>query len=431
MKIAIAGYGIEGKSNYKYYSNRGYDVTIVDQRSEIDGLPENVKTILGTDAFTQLLDFDLVVRTAGLAPKEIQTNGKIWSSTNEFFEKCPAKIIGVTGTKGKGTTASLITNILEAAGKTVHLLGNIGIPALDRLGDINADDIVVYELSSFQLWDLTRSPHIAVVLMIEPDHLNVHSSFEEYVDAKANIRRWQTDDDMCVYHPTNKFSKTIAEASGAPNAYRFGVANENQVYIKSDTFFVQDKAICPTSALTIPGAHNLENACAAMSVVLKFTDDYVAVEQGMRDFHGLPHRLEYVRSTGGVKYYNDSFASAPGATVAAIRSFKSPEIIILGGVDKGADFSELAETIRDQPNVKQVIIIGEIRQKLVDFMQSHGVTVPVMCSDATTMNEIVLLARRYAKVGDIVILSPACASFDMFKNFYERGDQFRTIVKAL
>jgi UDP-N-acetylmuramoylalanine--D-glutamate ligase len=441
MKIAIAGYGIEGQANYRYFAGQGHEVAIADERRDLNDLPVGVPTILGEGVFGQLSGFDMVIRTASLSPRKIVTDGKIWSATNEFFARCPAPIIGVTGTKGKGTTCSMITSLLRAAGKTVHLVGNIGVPALDVLPDIKADDIVVFEMSSFQLWDLEKSPHVSVVLMIEPDHLNVHDDFADYVSAKANIRRNQTLDDFCIYHPTNPVSRSIAlglppnssyeEANWQATAGRYAVPEDNQVYVKSNTFFVQEQPICAVSALQLPGLHNQENACAALSVALKFTHDYAALERGLREFEGLPHRLELVREFEGVKYYNDSFSSAPGATVAAIKSFSEPEILILGGIDKGADFKDLADTIRAQSNVKQIFIIGEIRHKLADYLASSGVVQSIDVLDVKTMPEIVDAARSRTDSGDVVILSPGCASFDMFKNFYDRGDQFRAVVEAL
>lgn len=434
MKIAIAGYGAEGRSNYDYFSKLGHDMTIVDEKSDIENLPTDVPTILGDGVFNRLDDFDMVVRTAGLAPHKITTNGKIWSSTNEFFARCPAQIIGVTGTKGKGTTSSLIAAILESAGKTVHLVGNIGVPALEVLPHIQPSDIVVFELSSFQLWDIERSPHVAVVLMIEPDHLNVHADFDDYVEAKGNISRYQTSGDVCVYNPTNPYSRqaaTCGDTNLGISVHRFGVPDDNEVYIESNKFFVQDTIICDIDALRLPGRHNQDNACAAISAVLRFTKDYAAIERGLRNFEGLPHRLELVGDVDGVRYYNDSFSSAPGAAVAAVKSFEAPEILILGGIDKGADFTELAEIIRDRSNIKQVIIIGEIRHKLAEQLQSHGVDKPIDVNDAMTMSQIVESAKRYARRGDIIILSPACASFDMFQNFYDRGDQFREVVRGL
>ena len=432
MKIAIAGYGQEGKSSYKYWSADPKNELTVFDENKIDQMePDGVFAIIGSDAFSQLNGYDLVIRTAGLAPSKIVTDGKIWSATNEFFAKCPAPIIGVTGTKGKGTTASLIASIFEAAGKKVWLLGNIGTPSLDALGEIKADDIVVYELSSFQLWDLESSPHVAVVLLIEPDHLNVHTDFGDYVDAKSNIRRFQKSGDLCVFNPANELSLQIANVSSEGKAVRYAVPDDGGVYVKEDAFYENEHKICSIDALQLIGNHNVENACAALTVArfYKLTD--TDIESGLRKFQGLPHRIEFIREIDGVKYYNDSFSSAPSATIAAIKSFEQPEILILGGIDKGADFSELADAIANQNNIKSVIIMGEIRHKLAETIKQVSPSLQVETTDLTTLQPIIELAKSYARSGDVVVMSPGCASFDMFINFYDRGNQFRDIVNSL
>ena len=309
MKIAIAGYGIEGRASLNYWNSAENELTIVDERDFIDELPDGVASLLGPDAFKKLHGFDLVIRTASLAPQKILTDGKIWSATNEFFEKCPAPIIGVTGTKGKGTTASLITSILRAAGRTVHLVGNIGVSAIEVLPSITADDIVVYELSSFQLWDIKKSPQAAVVLLIEPDHLNVHTDFDDYVNAKMNIRRFQSEDDICVYHPTNQYSKMIAKSTIKGIALRYAIPDDGGVYVKDEAFYKVEHRICSTNSLQLIGQHNIENACAAISVAKYYNISDDEIEEGLRDFKGLPHRIEFIRELNEVKYYNDSFSS--------------------------------------------------------------------------------------------------------------------------
>ncbi len=432
MKIAIAGFRLEGESNYRYWSaDPNNEITIVDQQQPDRDIPAGVNTIIGDDAFDKLQDFDLVIRTAGLSPRKIKTNGKIWSGTNEFFAKCPAQIIGVTGTKGKGTTASLIASILEAAGKKVWLLGNIGVPALDSLTEIKADDIVVFELSSFQLWDLERSPHVAVVLLVEPDHLNVHSDFDDYVNAKTNIRRFQKPDDICVFHPTDAYSRKIAESSGNGKAVRYGVPDDGGVYAKDLSFCQNEHIICSTQALQLLGNHNVENACAAITVAKAYDVSDADIEVGLRNFKSLPHRIEFIREVDGVKYYNDSFSSAPTASVAAVKSFAQPEILILGGIDKGADFSVLIDTIKLQGNIKSVIIMGEIRHKLAKIFENAELDTHIEVTDSHELRPVVELAKSFAEPGDAVLLSPGCASFDMFKDFYDRGDQFRDIVNSL
>ena len=429
MKIAIAGYGAEGKSNYNYYNDGSNDVVIVDERDVVDA-PVDASVISGYDAFSRLKGYDLVVRTAGLAPRKIVTDGKVWSSTNEFFDKCPAPIIGVTGSKGKGTTSSLIASILTEAGKTVHLVGNIGVPALDILGDIKPSDIVVYEMSSFQLWDLGKSPHVAVVLMIEPDHLDVHADFDEYIAAKSNIRKFQTTGDICFYHPTNVYSKEIALSAGNADIHAYGDATDPMsTYVKDGSFTVNDQPICRVSALQLPGKHNVENACAAISVARVFTSDNGAIERGLKAFHGLNHRLKFVREVAGVKYYDDSIATTPGSAIAAMYAFSQPKVMILGGSSKGADFSEVALTAQ-KANVSQVIAIGAEARAISTVFADTSIPVTNLGS-SVTMQTVVERASELAKDGDVVVLSPACASFGMFKNYSDRGDQFIAAVERL
>lgn len=442
MNVVIAGYGAEGKSNYEYYLKRGDFVTIADERLELDDAPDDAALLLGEDAFARLNGFDLVVRTAGLAPSKISTDGQVWSATNEFFAECPAPIIGVTGSKGKGTTCSLITSILRAAGKTVHLVGNIGVPALDVLPKISAEDIVVYELSSFQLWDLERSPSVAVVLHMEPDHLDVHASFEEYIEAKANIRVHQKDSGVCFYHPTNVFSKQIATSLTTENDEQvlpYNTVNERNdrvsvAFVDGQNFFASRKnaepiQICPLNALQLPGVHNQENACAAISVSLLFTDDFSAVERGLRDFSGLPHRLKFVRTVDEVRYYDDSIATTPGSASAALAAFSEPKVLIMGGSTKGADFTDFAK-VAQRSNIRKIILIGDEAARIAAALDEHGVATENLGSEVT-MTQVVGEAHASAVTGDVVVLSPACASFGMFKNYADRGDQFIAAVQAL
>jgi UDP-N-acetylmuramoylalanine--D-glutamate ligase len=431
MKIAIAGYGAEGKSNYAYFAGKGDQVVIVDER-EIKDAPVDASVITGEGAFERLEGYDMVVRTAGLAPRKIKTDGKVWSATNEFFAKCPATIIGVTGSKGKGTTSSLIASILREAGQTVHLLGNIGVPALDVLESIQPEDIVVYELSSFQLWDLEKSPAVAVVLMIEPDHLDVHTDFAEYIAAKANIRKYQTAEDICFYHPTNEFSRQIAMTNNFPNAHRYNDStDEESVYVDGSDFVQDDCIICPTEALQLPGKHNLDNACAAISAAMSGFGVYQGeVERGLRAFHGLNHRLKFVRDVDGVKYYDDSIATTPGSAIAAMKAFSEPKVLIMGGSSKGADFSSVAKVATSQ-NVKTVIVIGA-EALAIEAAFKHENDIPVInLGSEVSMTQIVAMAQQHSSTGDVVVLSPACASFGMFKNYSDRGDQFISAVNDL
>lgn len=430
MKIAIAGYGLEGEESYTYWAAQSdADITIVDERQQPDRqLPEGVPTILGEGAFQQLEGFDLVIRTAGLAPHKIKTDGKIWSATNEFFEKSPAKIIGVTGTKGKGTTASLIAAIFEASGRKTWLIGNIGISALSVLEDIGSEDIVVFELSSFQLWDLERSPQTAVVLLIEPDHLNVHKDMQEYVQAKGEIRAHQVDGDMCFYHPTNKYSREIAERSSAGRTMRYGIPDDGAVYARDGEFWQKGEVICPTNLLQLIGDHNIENACAAISVARAYRLSIDSIEGGLSNFSGLPHRLKFVREVGGVRYYDDSIATTPSAAVAALRSFHQPKVIILGGSSKGSDFSVLARELTQHQ--VYAILIGDEASTIAAALGAENFTAYEMIENAT-MPMIIERARVIAAPGSVVLLSPSSASFGLFKDYADRGEQFIAAVDAL
>lgn len=427
MKIAIAGFGVEGEANYAYWSkDPSNDITIVDQKDVPDQpLPEGVKTLLAPDAFEHLDGFDLVIRTAGLAPYKIKTDGKVWSGTNEFFAKCPAPIIGVTGSKGKGTTCSLVYSILKAGGKKAWLVGNIGEPSLDILAQIQPTDVVVYELSSFQLWDIEKSPHTAVVLGIEPDHLDVHRSMEEYVAAKGNITAFQAPDDLLIYNAGNQYSRQIAESS---QAVKVGYPSEVTTHVYNNSFYNGEQILCSVDALQIQGAHNQQNAMAAIDAAWQYVNDPAAIEAGLKGFKGLPHRLAFVRSVGGVDYYDDSIATTPGSAIAALRAFDRPKVIILGGSKKGSDFSELAAEITHHD--AQAILIGDEAPVIAAAFDAVGFKNYEVINNAT-MPKIVERAHALATEGSVVLLSPSAASFGLFQNYKDRGEQFIAAVNAL
>jgi len=442
MNIALVGYGIEGEASYRYFSrDTNNSITVFDESNvRPASLPESVTFIGGADAIEQLSaqTFDKVVRTPSLSPHKLVGVRNLTSGTREFFSSCPAPIIGVTGTKGKGTIASLITEILKAAGKKVWLVGNIGTAALDVLDDILKDDIVVYELSSFQLWDLTQSPQTAVISVVEPEHLDVHRDLDDYVEAKANIRRFQAIDDVCFYHPTSELSHRIATTSNMGESHdhaawllrakRYALPLDNAVYVKENTFFIQENVICDIAALQLIGQHNVDNACAAISAALQYTDNFSAVEVGLKNFHGLPHRLQFVRKVNEVSYYDDSIATTPGSAIAALRAFDAPKILIVGGSDKGADFAELAQEVL-RHEVRRIITMGKMGPKIAEELDDVGFADVTRINGA--MEEAVTTAFQFAKPGDVVILSPSCASFDQYKSYADRGEQFVRFVSEL
>lgn len=429
MKIAILGYGIEGESAYKYYHARYPDAqfTAYDNKQESKlPLPSDV-TFVGGVADFKGIDADLAIKTPPIAPWLVEVTGEVTSMTREFMKTCPAPIIGVTGTKGKGTTSSLITSILDAAGKTTWLVGNIGLGAFDVLDRIQPDDVVIYELSSFQLWDLDVSPHIAVVLGIEPEHLDVHKDMDDYLAAKANIAAFQSSQDRVIYRAGNEYAANIAHASaGAVTAY----PHSEGAHVQDGYFYYGDQQLCSVSSLKIPGVHNQENACAAIEACWPWVKDGDIIARGLEGFTGLPHRLKFVRAVAGVNYYDDSIATTPGSAIAALAAFAEPKVIILGGSYKGSTYDELAKKIAAS-DVRQVILIGEEAPKIEAALRAHDVRQYTNLGVAVTMTDIVRVATSAARADDVVILSPSCASFDMFKSYSDRGDKFIQAVQNL
>lgn len=435
MKIAILGYDTEGRASYDHFSARGDEITICDQNSDID-TPDGVATQLGPNYLDNLDRFDLLLRTPGLKPSQIlEVNptvaGKISSGTNEFYASCPTRhIVGVTGTKGKGTTSTLITKILEAAGKKVFLGGNIGVPALSFLPEVTADDWVVLELSSFQLIDCRYSPPIATVLMVVPEHLNWHADLQEYIDAKRQLVLQQTADDLVVYNAANETSVNIGESSQARKLpFSVQSADVAGAHLEGDGIVMDGTEICKTLEVALLGNHNLQNICAAVSATWEAVDhDVTAIRSVITTFSGLEHRLELVRTLDDVRYYDDSFGTTPETAIVAIQAFTEPKIVILGGSDKGASFDELAKAVRDS-NVRHALLIGDMAEKIEAALVRAGFT--QYLPGGSNMTEIVDTAHRLAQPGDVVLLSTGCASFGMFKNYKDRAAQFVAAVKAL
>jgi UDP-N-acetylmuramoylalanine--D-glutamate ligase len=436
MKIAILGYGVEGQAAYEYW-REGNEITICDLNTKL-AAPSDTQTQLGEDYLAHLDRFDVIVRSPQIHPAAIRhantaadVSAKITSNVNEFMRVCPTgNIIGVTGTKGKGTTSTLITKLLEATGKTVHLGGNIGIAALELLHqDIQAVDYVVLELSNFQLIDLQRSPHIAVCLMVEPEHLDWHEDIEEYIAAKQQLFIHQSETDIAIYYAANENSISIADASlGQQIPY----GEQPGAYVESGVVMIASQQICQTSELQLLGQHNWQNVCAALTTVWQISQDTPAISSALTTFTGLPHRIEFVRELDMVRYYNDSFASGPPATQAAISAIPGTKVLILGGYDRMLPLEGLASFITMHANeLRRVALIGASADRLAQALEVAGFNNYQLAPDAKTMTQVVALARSLAQAGDAVVLSPAFASFDMFKNFEDRGLQFKQVVNAL
>ena len=444
MKIALIGFGLEAKSAYDYFKsidqNNTFEIYDENPKSKIE-LPNGVKFFGDFHDFSKI-QADLIVRTPAVNPSRLPKNTKITSVTNLFFEKCPAPIIGVTGSKGKGTVSSFIAEILRAAGLRVHLVGNIGLPALNEFSKIQKDDAVIYELSSFQLWDVQKSPHIAILNNLEVDHLDVHDGFEDYVAAKMNIAKNQTENDFFIFNAENPIVlKNVENLKSQLKAELQPFQNYNLAHIQENHFLWGDEALFETDILKIPGEHNQKNACAAMIATFDFLREkgfgieeiFDFWREGLSKFTGLPHRLKFVREFEGVRFYDDSIATTPGSAIAALNSFEKPKILILGGSNKGADLSELIEKIEKMPEqeLRKVILMGAESEKLAQKLISSGFERFINLGVKTNMQEVVKTAFENAKSGDVVILSPAHASFDMFKSYVDRGEQFVENVNLL
>ncbi|HEX3568829.1 MAG TPA: UDP-N-acetylmuramoyl-L-alanine--D-glutamate ligase [Candidatus Saccharimonadales bacterium] len=431
MKIAILGFGIEGQSAYRYYRDQGTDITICDMNEALE-LPEGVHGKLGEGYLQDLSEFDVILRTASINPTTILAanagiESKITTVVNEFLRVCPTKnIIGVTGTKGKGTTSTLITKILEASGHQVLLAGNIGISPLDSLHLVTPESWVVLELSSFQLADLQHSPHISVCLMIAPEHLNWHIDMEDYIRAKAQLFAHQNAHDIAIYFADNEYSHDIASAS--PGAKITYYAPPGAFVRGREEIIIDEKVVCRVDELKMLGEHNWQNACAAITAAWQVTKDVAAMHQVLTTFTGLEHRLEFVRTVDDVAYYDDSFGTMPEAAEVAIQAFTQPKVVILGGSDKGASFDGLAAQIK-QAQVRHVVLIGVTAAIIQAALEKVGFT--DFSEGGTTMRSIVAEARKYAQPGDVVLLAPACASFGLFRDYKDRGEQFKAAVQAL
>lgn len=407
MKIALLGYGKEGQAAENYFKTHFDAECDIFENFTYDEIKKR-----------DYSSFDYILRSPSVPPLGLKNESSL---TKYFFDHCPCPIIGVTATKGKGTTCSFIKSILDSLGENAYLVGNIGTPSIEILDQLTANSVVVYEMSSFQLWDLEKSPHIAVLGHLEPDHLNIHKDYADYLGAKANITRWQTEKDYLIYYSKNPETVKIADTSNAQKIpYPYEVPQEI------------------LAAIHLPGVHNQENTLAAIAAVASYQnispDEFIRekksqIIKGLSNFRGLPHRLEFLRELNGVKYYDDNFSTNPSSTRVAVNSFPDNNVVlIIGGRDKTnyEDLPEIYEIIK-APQIKKVILIGESGRELTNRYQDSRFTL------ANSLEEAVQSAKQEAENlnSAIVIMSPSAASFDMFENVYDRGKQYQKIISNL
>lgn len=430
MNIAIIGFGEEGQSAHTYFAAQGHQITICDRSTEIQ-VPSGVDSQLGDHYLHDLDRFDLIVRSAGIAPRIILADNpsvehKITTVINQFLADSPTKnIIGVTGTKGKGTTSTLIYKMLEADAKHVKLGGNIGLSPLSFMHELAEDSWVVLELSSFQLIDVKHSPHIAVCLMVVPEHQDWHTDLAEYYGSKAQLFAYQTPEDVAIYNPNYETSTQIAQHGQGHKLPYFAAPG---ALVSDGQIMIEGQVIVRTDDLKLLGQHNWQNVCAAVTAVWQVTHNIDAMRSILTSFTGLEHRLEFVRDLDGIKYYDDSFGTTPETAIVAMQAFAEPKVQIMGGSDKGASYDEMAQAVVDS-NVRHVVLIGQQADRIRAALDRVGYT--NYSAGGETMTDIIHEANNHAVAGDIVLLSAGCASFGLFKNYKDRGNQFKQVVQAL
>ena len=445
-RVAVIGVGISNTPLVKLLLEAGVSVTACDQKEEAQfgPLAQELKElgaelVLGPH-YLDRLDHDVIFRSPGIRPDlpaflKAQEKGSVLTSEMEvFFDVAPCPIIAVTGSDGKTTTTTLIAELLKGAGYTVHVGGNIGTPLLAQASEMKPSDYAVLELSSFQLMTLRKSPHIAVVTNLSPNHLDVHTSMDEYRQAKENLFLHQGPEDVAIFNYDNEETRTMAARAPGKQVFFSRSHMEEGVFVEDGMIIVSDekgrREILSTADILIPGVHNVENYLAAIAAVEGLVSRE-AIEHTAKTFPGVEHRIELVRTLREVRYYNDSIASSPTRTIAGLRSFEEKLILIAGGYDKKIPFDLLGEEICRR--VKLAVLTGHTAEKIRDSIVNapdyrDGAPEIVM---APTFQEAVEAAHKRAQPGDVVILSPACASFDQFPNFAQRGQTFKRLVNDL
>ncbi len=449
--VAVIGIGISNRPLIELLLSRGVAVTACDKkdRAALGALAgeleqKGCRLRLGTDYLKNLTE-DIIFRTPGMRPDlpelvaAVEQGSVLTSEMEVFFEVCPCPIIAVTGSDGKTTTTTIIGSLLQAAGRTIHLGGNIGHPLLAEAGNMTAEDIAVLELSSFQLMTMSRSPHIAVITNLAPNHLDVHKDYAEYISAKENIFTHQLSKDIAVFNVDNEVTRTfVGREKGHLRTFSRRKIVERGAYLAPDTdgegqaIWIANETggrrVLPLAEIKLPGIHNVENYMAAIAAVDGLVPD-VIIRDFAQNFGGVEHRIELVRELDGVRYYNDSIASSPSRTIAGLNSFAEKVILIAGGKDKGISYDSLGPVINE--HVKLLILCGAtagVIRSSVEQAENYG---GLEIVDVENYSQAVSLARSRAGEGDVVILSPASTSFDRFANFMERGNVFKEIVNGL
>ena len=448
-RAAVIGLGVSNRPLVELLANNGVQVIACDkkERAALGDAAAHYEALgaqlhLG-EGYLHDLDADMIFRTPGMRPDvpellAAKARGAVVTSEMEvFLAVCPCPIIGVTGSDGKTTTTSILAEFFRAAGRRTWLGGNIGHPLLSEAGEMRADDIAVLELSSFQLMEMPYSPHIAVMTNLAPNHLDVHRDMEEYIASKENIYLHQRADDVAVFNADNDITRALSrKAVGHVRLFSRREEVADGAFVRADAIWLRsavgERRVLPLADIRLPGWHNVENYMAAMAAADGLVSDEV-MRSVARDFAGVEHRIEFVRELHGVCYYNDSIATSPTRAIAGLRAFPHKVVMIAGGYDKHIPFAPLAPEVVE--HVKTLILCGAtadaIERAVVESAAYETAAERpeiVRCDD---LKQAVEAAYFHAETGDVVTLSPACAAFDRYANFMERGKEFKRLVFAL
>lgn len=442
--VAVVGIGVSNIPLINFLIKLGAKVTAFDRKTKEelgevfnDFISKGVKLELGENYLDSLTGFEVVFKTPSMridcdALMKVKNEGAyVTSEMEEFARYCKGKVYAITGSDGKTTTTSIVAKLLETEGYKTWVGGNIGTPLFSRIEEVEDDHMVVLELSSFQLMTMNSPVDVAIVTNLTPNHLDMHKGMDEYIDSKKNVFLYQNETDILVVNRENDITFGFEkEAKGYVREFSSKRTIENGAYYKDGKLYLEGNEVCEKDNIIIKGMHNVENYLAAFIA----TKDDVKIEtmkNVAESFGGVEHRCEFVREIDGVKYYNDSIASTPTRTVAGLRAFEKKVILIAGGYDKHIPFEPLAED--GYPYIKEVIILGATKFKIKEAFEKlkieKGIEIPTIIVDS--LEEAVEVSRKISTEGDVVTLSPACASFDMFPNFMIRGNKFKEIVNVI
>ncbi|MGN1302519.1 MAG: UDP-N-acetylmuramoyl-L-alanine--D-glutamate ligase [Clostridia bacterium] len=448
-KVAIIGLGVSNIPLIDELYKLGANITLFNNK-DVENLDKTIldkiyeyklKFFFGENYLNKLVGFDVIFRSPSCRPDtpqieaEVKRGALLTSEIELVLEMCPGTTIGITGSDGKTTTTSLIYQILKEQGFNCYLGGNIGIPLFTKIKEMKPEDYVVLELSSFQLMTMKVSPQIAVITNVTPNHLDIHKSYDEYKEAKANIFKMQNESDLLVLNYDNDITRNFAkEAKG--NVVYFSSKEKLDNGSILDDGIIKDcenglrRHIVNTKNIKLRGVHNAENICAAVAATKRFVSPEIQAK-AVSEFSGVEHRLEFVKEINGAKWYNDSIASSPTRTIAGLNSFDENIVLIAGGYDKHLDYTPIAKPIVE--NVGALILLGQTANKIYSAVtyELKFIKKDLPIYKVNTLEEAVNKAKEVSKKGDVVLFSPASASFDMFKNFEERGNKFKQIVNKL